>query len=112
MNTGAYLSAAYLQGAYYFPVDKKRVKYLAPTLRGDAMGYDFFNRGFDISRLTLGLNIGLDANRMDAEIRFNYEYFIKQNESKMKEDSYYRTYFERTDKGMFDKFTVGFLIKF
>lgn len=112
INTGAYLSAAYLQSAYFFPVNKKMVRYLAPTVRGDAMGYDFFNKGFDISRLTAGLNIGLGKNRMDAEIRLNYERFIKRNESGLKENSYYIAYFERTDKAMFDKFTLEFLIKF
>jgi hypothetical protein len=112
LNTGAYLSAAYLQGACFFSVNGKMAKYFAPTLRGDAMGYDFFDRGFAVSRLTAGLNIGLKANRMDAEIRFNYEYFMKKNESELKENSYYSAYFERTDKGMFDKFTLEFLIKF
>jgi hypothetical protein len=108
----AYLSAAYLQGAYCFPVNTKMAKYLTPTLRGDAMGYDFFDRGFAVSRLTAGLNIGLDVNRMDAELRFNYEYFMKKNESEIREDSYYSAYFERADKGMFDKFTVELFIKF
>jgi hypothetical protein len=112
VNTGAYLSAAYLQGAYFFPVNKRIARYIAPTLRGDAMGYDVFDKGFDISRLTLALNIGLEAKRMDAEIRFNYEYFMKKNESGLKDDSYYSAYFERTDKGMFDKFTVEILVKF
>lgn len=112
LNTSAYLSAAYLQGAYFFPLNTKMVRYLAPTVRSDAMGYDFFDRGFDISRLTLGLNAGLGINRMDAEIRLNYEYFMKRNESKLKADSYYSAYFERTDKGMFDKLTVELLIKF
>jgi hypothetical protein len=112
LNSDAYLSAAYLQGAYFFPVNTKMARYLAPTVRGDAMGYDFFGRGFDVRRLTLGLNTGLEINRMNAEIRLNYEYFIKKNESKMKEDTYYSAYFERTDKAMFDKFTLEFLIKF
>ncbi|MDR2027553.1 MAG: OprO/OprP family phosphate-selective porin, partial [Prevotellaceae bacterium] len=112
LNTDVYLSAAYLQGAYFFPVHTKTVRYLTPTVRADAMGYDLFDRGFDVSRLTLGLNIGLDAKRMSAEIRFNYEYFIKKNESGLRDSSYYSAYFERADKGMFDKFTVEFLIKF
>lgn len=48
LNTGAYLSAAYVQGSYRFPVNKKTTKYLTPTLRGDAMGYDFFKKGFAV----------------------------------------------------------------
>ncbi|MDR1129499.1 MAG: hypothetical protein LBK96_00775 [Prevotellaceae bacterium] len=112
VNTGAYLSAAYLQGSYRFPVNGKMAKYITPTLRGDAMGYDFFDRGFDVSRLTLGLNMGLGTKQMDTEIRFNYEYFVRKNESGIRDDPYYAAYFERTDKGMFDKFTVEFLIKF
>jgi hypothetical protein len=112
MDTGAYLSAAYLQGSCFFPVNRKMAKYITPTLRGDAMGYDFFDRGFDVSRLTLGVNIGLKTKQMDTEIRFNYEYFVRRNESGIREDPYYAVYFERTDKGMFDKFTVEFLIKF
>jgi hypothetical protein len=112
LNTGAYLSAAYLQGAYFFPVNSKMLRYLAPTIRSDAMGYDFFDKGFDVGRLTVGLNTGLAANRMDAEIRFNYECFIKRNEPRLKESLHYAAYFERTDKAMFDKFTVELLIKF
>jgi hypothetical protein len=112
VNTDAYLSAAYLQSAYFVPVNRKMVRYLAPTIRGDAMGYDFFDNGFDICRLTAGINIGLETNRMDAEIRLNYERFMKRNESGLKEDLYYSAYFERTDKGMFDKFTMELLIKF
>jgi hypothetical protein len=112
LNTGAYLSAAYLQASCRFPVKKRMVKYLSPTLRGDAMGYDFFEKGFAVSRLTAGFNIGLDVNYMDAELRFNYEYFMKKNESEMRGNSYYSAYFERPDKGMFDKFTVELLIKF
>jgi hypothetical protein len=49
---------------------------------------------------------------MDAELRFNYEYFMKRNESGMRENPCYSAYFERSDKGMFDKFTVELLIKF
>jgi hypothetical protein len=112
LNSGAYLSAAYLQGSYRFPVNKKIAKYLIPTLRYDGMGYDFFEKGFAVNRLTAGLNIGLDINYMDAELRFNYECFRKENESGMREDSYYSAYFERSDKGMFGKFTVELLIKF
>jgi hypothetical protein len=112
LDTGVYLSAFYLQGACRFPVDKKIARYLTPVLRGDAMGYDFFDKGFAVNRLTLGLNVGLDIDNMDAELRFNYEYFAKKNEPAMKENPYYRTYFERTDKGMFDKFTVELFVRF
>jgi hypothetical protein len=112
LNTGVYLSAAYLQGSYRFSTDRKKAKYLTPTLRYDAMGYDLFEKGFAVNRLTAGLNIGLDVKYMDAELRFNYEYFMKQNESAMKENPYYSAYFERSDKGMFDKFTVELFIKF
>ena len=108
VNAGAYLSAAYLQGAYRFPVNTKAVKYLLPTLRGDAMGYDLFDSGFAVSRLTVGLNIGLDVDYMDTELRFNYEYFMKNIEP----DSHCSAYFERVDKGIFDKFTVELFIKF
>ncbi|MDR1594742.1 MAG: hypothetical protein LBS43_09735 [Prevotellaceae bacterium] len=112
LDTGVYLSAFYLQGACRFPVDKKIARYLTPVLRCDAMGYDFFDKGFAVKRLTLGLNVGLDIDYMDAELRFNYEYFAKKNELAMKENPYYRTYFERTDKGMFDKFTVELFVRF
>lgn len=112
VNTGAYLSAAYLQGSYRFPVNGQAVKYLLPTLRGDAMGYSLFDRGFAVSRLTAGLNIGLDVDYMDAELRFNYECFANKNEPGLREDSHYSAYFERADKGMFDKFTIELFIKF
>jgi hypothetical protein len=112
LTTGVYLSAAYLQGNYCFPANNKMTKYFTPTIRGDAMGYDCFDKGFDVSRLTLGMNIGLQPKQLDAEIRLNYEYFFKKNESEMKDDPYYIAYFERSDKAMFDKFTVELLIKF
>jgi hypothetical protein len=48
-------------------------------------GYDFFDKGFAVKRLTLGLNVGLNVDYMNAELRFNYEYFAKKNELAMNE---------------------------
>jgi hypothetical protein len=110
--TDVYLSSGYIQGTYILPVKGNLARYLTPTVRVDGMGYGVFDNGFDVCRATAGFNIGLAVNRMDAEIRFNYEYFMKENESGLKENPYYDAYFERTDKALFNKFTLEFLIKF
>jgi hypothetical protein len=108
------LSGTYIQGAYSFPVNNKRLlKYIEPALRGDAMGYDVFNGGFDISRMTIGVNFGLDKKPMAVELRLNYEhFFMRKSESDIWDNSYYNIFFERSDKGMFDKISVELMIKF
>ena len=108
------VSAAYVQGAYNFPVKNKgMLKYIEPTLRTDGMGYKIFENGFDISRITAGINLGLDLKPMAVEIRFNYEYFfLHKSRGVIEENKYYHNFFERPDNGLFDKFTIELLIKF
>lgn len=111
IDSDAVLSGAYLQGGYIFPVNKsKLVKYIQPTLRTDIMGYDAFKYGYDISRITVGVNFGLDTKLMTAELRLNYENFITRKG--INNNSNYTAYFNRHDKGMFDKFTIELFIKF
>ncbi len=108
------LSGTYIQGAYRFPIkNNKTFKYVEPTLRDDAMGYDLFDNGFDISRITIGLNFGLDTKAMAAEIRLNYEhFFLHENVEALKADAYYSPFFDASDKRLFNKLTIEFLVKF
>lgn len=109
------LSGAYIQGAYNFPISNgKKLKYIEPQLRGDAMGYKVFKNGFDVSRLTLGLCFGFDRKLMGAEVRLNYEkFFFRGSMDKIRENAGYSGYFDAgSDKRLFDKFTIELLIKF
>lgn len=109
------ISSAYLQGAYSFPLKNgKLFKYIEPQLRSDAMGYDVFERGFDVSRLTVGLCFGLDTRPMRAELRLNYEkFFFRGGMDDIRSNARYSAYFDgNTDKLLFDKFTIELFVRF
>lgn len=108
------ISGTYLQGYYHIPINNcKTIKYIRPTLRADAMGYNILDRGFDIGRATIGINLGLDTKALAAEIRLNYEGFIfHSGEDELRIDGYYANFFDASDKRIFDKFTIELLVKF
>lgn len=114
IGTSQRFSGAYLQGAYNFTVNNNNLlKYIEPTLRTDGMAYNIFDNGFDISRLTFGLNFGLDPKYMAAEIRLNYEhFFFHKSKDAIKNTPFYRGMFDREDKGLFNKLSIEFLIRF
>lgn len=114
VDTDNALSAAYLQGSYTFPVkNNKFLKYIEPALRADAMAHNMFDNGIDVSRMTLGVNFGLDMKNMAAEIRLNYEHFwLHESKDAILQNIYFHNIFDRSDKGIFDKFSIEFLIKF
>lgn len=77
------LTAAYLQGVYYFKMNSPQVKYLAPALRWDMANGLVFRENLsggldktDVNRVTAGINIGFSEAPVKAEIRLNYEKYL------------------------------------
>lgn len=62
---------------YNFPLENKMVYMVTPTARWDMMGNSVFSGKTDASRLTLGVNVGFEPKQFYAEIRFNYENYLK-----------------------------------
>ncbi|MDR0659916.1 MAG: OprO/OprP family phosphate-selective porin [Prevotellaceae bacterium] len=109
------LYGSYLQGTYSFPIgNSKLLKYVEPNLRGDAMGFNVFDNGFDISRLTFGLNFGLAPKKMNAELRLNYEkLFFSGSKLGIQNDARYAGYFTgASNKPLSDRLTIELYIKF
>lgn len=109
------LYGSYIQGAYAFPLNKSKIlKYIEPNLRTDAMGFNVFDHGFDISRVTLGVNFGLLQKRMNAEVRLNYEkLFFHGSRDNIRSSARYLGYFaSAADKPLSDKFIIELFIKF
>ena len=109
------LWGGYLQGAYSFAINNsKALKYIEPNLRGDAMGYNIFDKGFDVSRITVGVNFGFVPKALDAEIRLNYEklFFRGSKESNRNAIQYLGSFANNSDKRLSDKFTIELLVKF
>ena len=53
---------------------------LTPAIRIDAMGYDAWNSGFEVARLTAGLKFGLTFLPNDSLLRIDYkQYFSEDN---------------------------------
>lgn len=73
------LQGAYLQGMRTFYLRGERMfNNISPAVRWDAMGYDAFSRGFDINRLTLGLNFGISKMPFGSVMRLDYEWYFKR----------------------------------
>ncbi len=109
------LWSSYLQGAYSFAINNNRaLKYIEPNLRGDAMGYNIFDEGFDIGRITFGVNFGFVPKVLNAEVRLNYEkFFFRGTREGIRNAAEYLGYFaNRTDKRLSDRFTIELLLKF
>lgn len=72
------LQGAYLQGAYttYFERQDGFFNCFTPAVRWDAMGYDAFSRGFDVNRLTVGLNFGISKLPYGSVLRLDYEWYF------------------------------------
>lgn len=109
------LYGSYIQGAYSFPLNKSKIlKYIEPNLRTDAMGFNVFDHGFDISRITLGLSLGLVPKKMNAELRLNYEkLFFHGSKDNIRSSARYLGYFATAaDKPLSDKFAIELFIRF
>ena len=79
--TGLDLLGTYVQGAYTFSLPNANLFHcLTPTARWDAMGYDLKKEGFDVQRITVGINFGLTFIPFDSVFRINYEnYFLRKD---------------------------------
>lgn len=71
------LYGTYIQGAYAFNVkNAKTIHSICPTIRWDAMGYDIIKTGFDVNRLTAGVNFGLNLKPFISTLRIDYEHYF------------------------------------
>jgi hypothetical protein len=74
------LFGTYIQGTYMFDLrNGKMFHSLSPAFRWDAMGYDVMDAGFDVNRLTFGLNFGLDLKPFDSTLRIDCEQYFVRN---------------------------------
>ena len=76
------LLGGYIQGAYTFVLRNTDAMFrtLTPAMRFDAMGYNAWNKGFEVKRLTAGVMFGLTFLPFDTLLRIDYEqYFVDDN---------------------------------
>jgi len=101
------LSGAYIQGAWYYYLHRDGMfHYISPAFRWDGMGYDVWDRGVGVNRITLGLDFGLALKPFESVLRLNYEHFFVQKDA-------FLTFFENRDPYVADnKITLELLIKF
>lgn len=95
LNTETSQSGFYIHSYYNFFTGKNMIQYIAPVARYDFMG-DLLNKNNLLAeRITAGVNLGFEPKPFKAEIRLNYEKYLKK---------YYETHF--------DRFTIEFIAKF
>ena len=107
--TGLDLFGTYIQGAYTFDMPNKEalIRTLSPAARLDAMGYDVFNSGFDVTRFTVGLNFGLTFLPFDSILRIDYEQYFVQKGLDFPDFVY-----PRDDYVTDNKVTIELIVKF
>ncbi len=66
----------YIHSYYNFTPKSKIIYMISPTARYDFIGSSVFENRIDVSRLTLGINVGFDTKQFYSEIRFNYENYF------------------------------------
>jgi hypothetical protein len=69
----------YIHSFYNIRLKKEMVKLITPTVRWDWMRPFYPDGNGDANRLTLGLNVGFEPKQFTAEIRFNYEKYMKSS---------------------------------
>lgn len=95
LNQEVSQSGFYIHSYYNFFTGKNMIQYIAPAARYDFMG-DLLNKNNLLAeRITAGVNFGFEPKPFKAEIRLNYEKYLKK---------YYETHF--------DRFTIEFIAKF
>jgi hypothetical protein len=85
----------YIHSYYNFFTKAKMIQIISPVLRWDFMGKDEDIKVKLAERITTGVNFGFAPKPFTAEIRLNYEKYLKK---------YFPTHF--------DKFTIEFIAKF
>jgi hypothetical protein len=75
------LFGTYVQGAYTFDFKPTKMFHnVTPVVRWDAMGYDAWETGFEVNRITCGVDFGLTFLPWDSVLRVDYEhYFCDKN---------------------------------
>lgn len=95
LNVETSQSGFYIHSYYNFFTGKNMIQYIAPVARYDFMG-DLLNKNNLLAeRITAGINFGFEPKPFKAEIRLNYEKYLKK---------YNDTHF--------DRFTIEFIAKF
>ena len=85
----------YVHSCYNFFTNAEMIKIISPVVRWDFMGRNTVSNEIVADRITAGINFGFEPKQFKAEIRLNYEKYLKR---------YYATHF--------DKFTIEFIAKF
>jgi hypothetical protein len=85
----------YVHSTYNFYTGAKMIQMISPVLRWDFMGRETDYIGKIAERVTAGVNFGFEPKAFKAEIRLNYEKYLKR---------YFPSHF--------DKFTIEFIAKF
>ena len=75
------LMVAYLQGAYWFPLQNgKLFKNIITAARWDAMGSNRTSDDIDLNRLTLGLGLSFTESPFKSVLRIDYEFYSTKNQ--------------------------------
>ena len=75
------LTGAYLQGAYWFPLQNTKVfKNMITAARWDAMGRNKTDNDIDVNRLTLGLGFSFTDAPFGSLVRIDYEFYNTRND--------------------------------
>ncbi len=86
--------AFYIHSYYNFFINHKMIKIISPVFRWDYMGTDFFEKN-NAERITAGINFSFEPKLFKAEIRIQYEDYLK---------GLYPSHF--------DKFTIEWIARF
>lgn len=85
----------YVHSYYSFFTKAKLIQIISPTIRWDFMGKKLESNETVAERITAGVNFGFEPKPFKAEIRLNYENYLK-----------------KSLPSHFDRFTVEFIAKF
>lgn len=69
----------YIHSFYNINLKSKMLKKISPVARWDMMGGSLSGGNTEASRLTFGLNAGFEPKQFVAEIRMNYEIYLKRS---------------------------------
>ena len=85
----------YIHSYYNFYTKSKMIQIISPVVRWDFMGNELETNVIVAERITTGINFGFEPKPFKAEIRLNYENYIK-----------------KSLPTHFDRFTIEFIAKF
>jgi hypothetical protein len=69
----------YIHSYYNLALKNKMFRMVTPTARWDVIGNSVLSRKTDASRITFGVNAGFEPKQFYAEIRLNYENYLKRS---------------------------------